>query len=65
MKHFGFSDMKFLLPVKSMVGKLPAQVFHENLCRCHLEFFDAFLKGTKPAPELKSNDAVTVTVFRA
>ncbi len=65
MKHFGFSDMKFLLPVKSMVGKLPAQVFHENLCRCHLEFFNAFLKKTKPAPELKSNDAVTVTVFRA
>ena len=65
MKHFGFSDMKFLLPAKSMVGKLPAQELHENLCRCHLEFFDAFLKKTKPAPELKSNYAVTVTEFPA
>ena len=65
MKHFGFSDMKFLLPAKSMAGKLPAQELHENLCRCHLEFFDAFLKKTKPAPELKSNDAVTVTEFPA
>ena len=65
MKHFGFSDMKFLLPAKSMVGKLPAEVLHQNLCRCHLELFDAFLKRKKTAPELKSNDAVTVTEFPA
>lgn len=63
MKHFGFSDMKFLLQAKSMTGKLAPQIFHENLCRCHLEFFDAFLKKIKPAPQFESNDAVTVTEF--
>ena len=54
MKHFGFSDMKFLLPAKSMVGNLPAEVLHQNLCRCHLELFDAFLKRKKLRQSLRA-----------
>ncbi len=63
MHHAGFSDIKHLIPMKMMVGKLEPDVMHENVCRCHLEFFDAYLKKTKAAPELKSNDTVTVSVF--
>lgn len=63
MKHVGFSDMKFRIRIASMAGKLPADVMHENLCHCHLEFFDTYLKGLKAEPELKSNDAVTVTKY--
>ena len=59
MKHVGFSDMKHQIPFGT--GKLDANVMHENLCRCHLEFFDAYLKKTKEKPELKNNDAVKYT----
>lgn len=63
MKHIGFSDAKYLIPYRFAVGKLDADEMHRNLCRCHLEFFDAYLKGIKKAPDLKSNDAVTVSVY--
>jgi hypothetical protein len=62
MKHIGFADTKYMIPLKSMVGKLDADAFHENLCKCHLEFFDAYLKGLKDKPIIKNNDVVTVTV---
>ena len=63
MKHIGFSDAKHLIPYGSMVGRLDADKLHENLCRCHLEFFDAYLKGTKEAPELKTSDVMTLSVY--
>ncbi len=63
MKHIGFSDAKYMLPLKSMVGKLEPDLLHENLCKCHLEFFDAYLKGEKESPEIKNNDVVTVSVY--
>jgi hypothetical protein len=44
MKHIGFSDSKFTIPMKSVTGKLEANLMHKNLCKCHLEFFDAYLK---------------------
>lgn len=63
MAHLGFSDLKHAIPVKSMVGALPADDCHENVCKCHLEFFDAYLKGTKDHPEFTSNEAITVTEY--
>ena len=63
MKHLGFSDMKYRLRIGFYVGKLDADVAHENMCRCHLEFFDAFLKKIKPVPELTDNEAVTITEY--
>ncbi len=61
MQHLGFSDMKFMSPI--MVGKLSPDVLHENLCRCHLEFFDAYLAGRKDSPNLTSNESITVSEF--
>jgi dienelactone hydrolase len=64
MKHIGFADSKYTMPINSVVGKLDADVMHYNFCKCHLEFFDAYLKGVKVAPEIASNGAVTVSVFQ-
>ncbi len=63
MKHVGFSDMKHRIGFGSMVGRLDADIMHKNLCRCHLELFDAYLKKTKKRPDIQSNDAITVTVY--
>ncbi len=61
MTHVGFSDMKHRM--RFGVGRLEADSMHENLCRCHLELFDAFLKRTKEKPDIRSNDAIAVTEF--
>ena len=63
MQHIGFADSKYTMPMKSVVGKLPPAVLHENLCKCHLEFFDAYLKKIKSAPELPDNEAIVSSVF--
>lgn len=63
MKHVGFSDMKHRIRFGAMVGRLDADVMHENLCRCHLEMFDAYLKKTKEKPDIGSNGAISVTEY--
>ena len=63
MKHVGFSDMKHAMKPGNAIGKLDADMMHENLCRCHLELFDTYLKGIKSEPELKSNDVITVKKY--
>ena len=66
MTHIGFADViKYILPIKLLVGKLDADVLHENLCKCHLEFFDTYLKKLKDTPELKSSDDVKISVYEA
>lgn len=64
MEHLGFSDLKFAIPIKKVVGALPPDVLHENICRCYLEFFDTYLKRVKDCPELTNSDAVTVTEYQ-
>ena len=64
MHHIGFADCKHMIPMKSVVGRLDADLLHENVCRAHLEFFDAYLKGLKAKPDLKSNDVVTVSEYQ-
>ena len=61
MKHMGFADAKHLIPMKSVTGKLDPDVMHENLCKCHLEFFDTYLKGLKEKPEFWSNETITAS----
>ncbi|MBR6484114.1 MAG: hypothetical protein IKT14_03760 [Clostridiales bacterium] len=63
MEHHGLSDMKFAIPSPKIVGALPPEVMHENLCSCHIEFFDAYLKKIKDRPVLTSNESVTVREF--
>ena len=65
MKHVGFSDMKHAIPkaMSVVAGKLDADLMHENLCRCHKEFFDTHLKKVKSSPELKTNDVMRYAVY--
>lgn len=44
IKHIAFADVKFFFQIPAVTGKIPAKVMHENLCKCHLDFFDKYLK---------------------
>ncbi len=44
MQHIGFTDAKFYVPIKAVVGKLDKQVLYDNLFRLHINFFDKYLK---------------------
>ena len=45
MKHIGFTDAKFFIPLTMIAGKLdPAEMF-KHLKYCHITFFDKYLKG--------------------
>ena len=65
MKHVGFSDMKHAVPkfLSGMTGKLDADSMHENLCRCHVAFFNAHLKQICETVDVKSNDVIRFEVF--
>ena len=65
MKHVGFSDMKYAIPniMSGMTGKLDADLMHENLCKCHLAFFNAHLKQTTETVDVKSNDVIRFEAF--
>lgn len=39
MQHIGFTDAKFFVPLKMVVGKMDANVMYERLSKLHLEFF--------------------------
>ena len=45
MRHQGFSDLKFIIPIKAMTGKMPPQVMHDNLIKIQKTFFDKYIKG--------------------
>lgn len=45
MKHIGFTDAKFYIPMKSLVGKLDSEEMYRNLAYCHITFFNKYLKG--------------------
>ena len=61
MQHLGFTDMKHMMNLKLMTGKLDADVMHENVCKLHLEMFDTYLKKAKDRPAFVSSEAVTIT----
>ena len=63
MAHVGFSDMKHMVKIAALTGRLDADVAHKNICKCHLEFLDTYLKKIKDKPDLESNDAITVTEY--
>ena len=63
MKHMGFADAKHMIPMKSAMGKLDPDVLHNALCRCHLAFFDACLKGLRDSPDFGIIDGVTISEF--
>lgn len=49
MKHMGFTDAKFYIPIRALAGKLPPEELFRHLVYCHITFFDRYLKGTDAA----------------
>lgn len=45
MKHLGFTDFKFMVNKKSLVGTLDGDILRQVLIRGHLYFLDKYLKG--------------------
>ena len=45
MKHIGFTDAKFFVPIKMLVGKLEPMEMYSRLIKCHLNFFDKYMKN--------------------
>ena len=45
MKHMGFTDAKFYIPIKMLSGKLDSEEMFRHLMYCHIRFFDQYLKG--------------------
>ena len=43
LKHIGFTDAKFMIPLKMVVGKMDANEMYERLSALHLEFFEKYL----------------------
>lgn len=63
MKHLGFSDMKYKIPIASMVGRMEPDVMHANLCEVHLRFFDTFLRDGKKELHLEESGGIRVARF--
>jgi len=55
MKHFGFTDAKFFMPLKMVVGKMDAMKMHTHLTKYHILFLDRYLKKMD-AEEITSDD---------
>ena len=45
MKHMGFTDAKFYIPIKMLSGKLDSEELFRHLVYSHARFFDKYLKG--------------------
>ena len=59
MKHLGFTDAKFYIPLKSLSGKLNSEEMFRHLVYCHTAFFDKYLKGSDIAFEGIPSDKIT------
>lgn len=44
MKHIGFTDAKFNVPLKAVVGKMNPEIMYKHLSDIHIKFFDKYLK---------------------
>ena len=63
MQHIAFSDMKHMIPINAIVGKIDADLVHEYVCKTHLDLFDTYLKKTKDHVELKSCEYISVKEY--
>lgn len=62
MKHIGFTDAKFFVPIKSLVGTMEPQVMQSNLNQLHVEFFDRYLRQNKDAEIKTDSEQIELSV---
>ena len=59
MKHMGFTDVKFYIPIKMLSGKLDSEEMLRHLIYCHTAFFDRYLKGNDTAFQGLPSEKIT------
>lgn len=64
MKHMGFTDMKFFIPMKMLVGTLSPDVMYSHLLKCHLTFLDKYLKRTNAKINRSEHPDVVIKVHK-
>lgn len=60
MKHIGFTDAKFYIPIKAFSGKMNPLIMYKHLSDIHIRFFDKYLKKL-PDTQLPSGEKDGVT----
>lgn len=63
MAHMGFTDLKFAVPLKFLVGKLPPETMHAHLLACHTRFLDKYLKDIDNPVIQADDDAVSYRIY--
>lgn len=61
MKHIGYTDAKFFIPVKFISGKLAPDELFRHLVYCHITFFDKYLKCSDISFDALPSEKVTYT----
>jgi len=64
MQHIGFSDMKHMIPLKMITGRLDADLMHGYVCKLHLELFDTYLKKVKDRPDITGCDMIKIKEYQ-
>ena len=65
MKHLGFTDMKFFIPMKMLVGTLLPDVMHSHLLKCHLAFLDKYLKCLNTEINRSEHPDIAIKTYEA
>ena len=61
--HTGFIDIKFFLRATLLVGKIPGNILHENLCKAHLNFLDKYLKKKDVQISLENSEYIDFRLY--
>ena len=61
--HTGFIDIKFFLRATLLVGKIPENILHENLCKAHLNFLDKYLKKKDVQISLENSEYIDFRLY--
>lgn len=63
IKHIAFADIKFFIQLPAITGKIPAHIMHENLCKCHLDFFDKYIKSKELEIHIPESEYIHFETF--
>ena len=64
MKHLGFTDAKFYISMKALVGNMNPDDMYDNLSYCHNTFFDKYLRGLEKEPVGLGTDGISYIKVR-
>lgn len=63
IKHIAFADIKYFIPSTAVTGKIPADLAHSTLCKCHLDFLDKYMKYKDIDISIPDNEFIEFQTF--